>query len=145
MNGATWLLAAGLAVAGGGCKALTIVAVPVKLAATTVVVAGEAAGAVVTTTGKVAVHAVHASGDLGSGGIDAAARLGEVGMVTLVDVSSGAVTRVPWRAGLTLVESGEAAKVRLAGRMVQVVREGRLIHGAEAAPLHSGDVVRLTS
>lgn len=146
MSGASgWLVAglAGLAAVGGGCKVLTIAAVPVKLVATTVVVAGETAGAVVATTGKVAAHAVRATGDLGSGGLDAVGRLGEAGMVTLVDGSSGAVTRVPWHAGLTLVESSEAAKVRLAGRVVQVVRAGRLVEGADAETLRAGDVVRL--
>lgn len=132
----------------GGCLVYKAVTVPVKLAATTVIVAGETAGAVVSSTGKLAVSAVNATGNLGSGGIDAAARLAQAGMVTFVDASTGTIVRVPWQEGLTLASAGNAAKVELAKRAINVLRAGKVIYSAsklsgEGAPLASGDVVRL--
>jgi len=132
----------------GGCLAYQVVSAPVKLAATTVVVAGETAGAVVTTTGKVAASAVRAGGTVGSGGIDAAAKLAQTGMVTFVDASTNNVVRVPWREGLTLASAGDAAKVRIAQRAVEVVRGGKLVYSAtraagEGATLATGDVVQV--
>jgi len=131
-----------------GCLAYKVVSTPVKLAATTVVVAGETACAVVTTTGKLAVSGANAIGNVGSGGIDAAARLAQTGMVTFVDVSTGAVVRVPWREGMTLAGAGTAARLDLARRAVDVVRAGKVIYAAsrpsgEGAALASGDVVRM--
>ncbi len=135
--------------AWSGCLVYNAVTMPVKLAATTVVVAGETAGAVVATTGKVAKSAVNAVGNVGSGGIDSAAKLTQAGMVTFVDAASGTVVRVPWQEGLTLASAGDAAKVSLARRTVDVVRAGRVIYSASRnsdaprAAVASGDVVRL--
>jgi hypothetical protein len=143
---------AALAAAGastlGGCLIYHAVAAPVKLAATGVVVVGETAGAVVTTTGKVATSTVRAVGNVGSGGIDAAARLTEVGMITFVDAATGTVVRVPWQQGLTLASAGDAAKISMARRAIDVVRAGKVIFSASrvngnGATLASGDVVRL--
>jgi hypothetical protein len=133
-----------------GCLAYHAVAAPVKLAATGVVVAGETAGAVVTSTGKIAVSTVRAVGNVGSTGIDSAAKLAEVGMVTFVDTASGTVVRVPWQDGITLLGAGDAAKVSLARRAIDVVRAGKLVYSAShlngaGATLASGDVVRLKS
>jgi hypothetical protein len=121
---------------------------PVKLAATTVVVAGETAGAVVSSTGKLAISAVNATGNIGSGGIDAASRLAQAGMVTFVDVSTGTIVRIPWQEGLTLAGAGNAAKVELARKAINVLRAGKVIYSAsklsgDGASLASGDVVRL--
>lgn len=132
----------------GGCIVAKAVFAPVKLAATTVVVAGETAGTVVTTTGKVAVSAVKATGSLGSTGIDSAAKLGQAGMVTFVDSATGAVTRVPWQEGMTLAAGGDAAKLQVAQRALDVVRAGKLVYSASQTPaaqlpLQSGDVIRL--
>lgn len=142
-------MAAGVSCASlGGCLAVKTVTAPMKLAATTVIVAGEAAGAVVTTTGKLAVSAANATGTIGSTGIDSAAKLAQTGMVTFVDASNGTVSRVPWREGLTLVGAGEAAKVELARRAIDVIRASKVIYSAsrlagEGAALAAGDVVRV--
>ena len=132
----------------GGCLAYEVVSAPVKLAATTVVVAGETAGAVVSTTGKIATSAVRATGSVGSGGIDAAAKLAQAGMVTFVEVATGNVVRVPWQEGFTLARAGDAAKIRVVQRAVEVVRGGKLVYSAtramgEGATLATGDVVRV--
>jgi hypothetical protein len=143
-----------LAAAGGcllvldGCLVYRAVTAPVKLVATTVVVAGEAAGAVVTATGRVAVSAVKAVGSVGGGGIDAAGKLAQAGMVTFVDATTGTLVRVPWQEGLTLARAGDAARISLVQRAIDVVRAGRVIFSAsrgtgEGAPLAAGDVVRL--
>jgi hypothetical protein len=121
---------------------------PVKLAATTPPVAGETAGAVVTNTGKLAVSAANATGSVGSGGLDAAAKLAQVGMVTFVDASTGTVVRVPWQEGITLAGAGDAAKVDVARRAIDVLRAGKVIYsasrgGSGGTALASGDVVRL--
>lgn len=141
-------LAAAVGAPLGGCLVYDVVSVPVKLAATTAVVAGEAAGAVVSTTGKVAVSAVRATGSVASGGIESAGRLAVAGMVTFVDVASGSVVRVPWREGLTLAGAGDAAKLRVAQRAVDVVRAGMVVYSTPrasgvGATLASGDVVEL--
>ena len=132
----------------GGCLAYKAVTAPVKLAATTVIVAGETAGAVVTSTGKLAISAVNATGNVGSTGIDAAAKLAQAGMVTFVDVSTGTIVRVPWQQGMTLASAGDAAKVDIARRAIDVLRAGKIIYSAsklagEGAALASGDVVRI--
>ena len=133
-----------------GCLAYTVVSAPVTLAATTVAAAGETAGAVVSTTGKIAASAVRATGSVGSGGIDAAAKLARNGMVTFVDAATSNVVRVPWQGGLTLAGAGDAAKIRIAQRAVEVVRGGRLVYsatrvsgGGTGTVLAAGDVVQL--
>ena len=160
--GRPWVYAAlivGAAFLLGGCLAYHVVSAPVKVAATTVVVAGEATGAAVKTTGRVATSAITAAGKLGGSGIDAAgnvgstsidaaARLAQAGMVTFVDASTGTVTRVPWRHGLTLASAGAEARVLLARRAIDVLRAGNVIFSArklagEGAALAAGDVVRV--
>ena len=141
-------LVAGAACLGlAGCLAYTVVAAPVKVAATTVVVAGETTGAVVETTGKVAVHAVRAAGSTADTGIEAAARLSRVGMITFADTASGTVVRIPWRDGLRFASASAEARVATARRVIQIVRAGRLIYANSRSPLslalQSGDVVRL--
>ena len=132
----------------GGCLAYEVVATPVKLAATTVVVTGKTAGAAVTATGKVATSAFDAAGRVGSGGIDAASRLATDGMVTFVDVGSGAIVRVPWREGFTLASASTEARLDLLSRAVDVVRAGSVVFTAkrlvdQGAALAAGDVVRV--
>ena len=144
------LVAAAWSVVSSGCLMYHAVAAPVKLAATGVVVAGETAGTVVTTTGKLTASAVRAVGNVGSGGIDAAAKLTQTGMVTFVDTANGTIVRVPWQDGLTLASAGDAAKVSLARRAIDVVRAGKLVYSANrasgpGATLASGDVVRVRS
>lgn len=146
LSGLAWMLG-GIAVGCSGCLATKVVTAPVKLAATTVVVAGDAAGAVVKATGKVVVGAVRATGTVADGGIAVAAKLARTGMVTFVDVATGAVVRVPWRQGLTLAGGADVAKVRLATQVVQVIRAGQLAYQLAqpkvALPLAAGDVVRV--
>jgi hypothetical protein len=145
------LLAMAMLFAGSGCLACKVISAPVKVAAKTVVVAGEAAGAVVTTTGRVAVKAVRATGSVAETGldsVDATARLARTGTVTIADAASGAVVRVPWTEGITLAAAGDAGKVGLAARTVEVMRGGKIVAATSgsASPnlvLHSGDVVRL--
>jgi hypothetical protein len=139
------LLVASAGLFSGGCTVFKVAAAPVKVAASTIVVAGETAGTVVTTTGRVTVAAVRTTGTLAGAGLEAVARLGQSGTVTFVDAASGALVRVPWKEGLTLARGGEAAKMRLAGRVVQVVRAGQVVAPEAAATLRSGDVVRVTA
>ena len=132
----------------GGCLAYEVVATPVELAADTVIVTGKAADAAVKATGHLAGSAFEGSGRVGSAGIDAASRLAATGMVTFVDVGTGTVTRVPWRAGVTLAGAGATARVELARKAVDLVRAGALVFSstypaAKATPLASGDVVRI--
>lgn len=139
---------AAIALSVSGCLAYKAVTAPVKLAATTVITATEAAGAIVTNTGKLTVSAARAIGNVGSSGIDAAAQLAQTGMVTFVDPDSGTVTRIAWREGLTLASAGDAAKLELARKTVDVIRAGKLAYKAKAAEaaasaLASGDVVRI--
>lgn len=132
----------------GGCTVYHAVATPVKVAATAVVVTGETAGAAMKATGKVAVSAFNAVGDVGGGGIDAASQLTRTGMVTFVDVGTGTVVRVPWREGITLASAGADARLELARRGIDVVRQGAVVYSASKVaesgpPLASGDVVRV--
>ena len=134
--------------ANGGCVAYEVVATPVKVAADAVVVTGKTASAAVKATGRVAVSAFDAAGRVGSGGIDSVSKLATTGMVTFVDVGSGAVVRVPWRTGATLVSAGADARVRLAERAIDVVRRGAIVYSARrfdgrAAVVAGGDVVRI--
>lgn len=133
-----------------GCLVYDVARVPVTLAAKTVIVAGETTGAVVSTTGKVAVSAVRATGSVATGGLETTTRLARTGMVTFADAGTGKVTRVAWTRGLTLARAGDAAKVSLAARSIEIVRDGRAWRRAEAGtvkslPLESGDVIRLAS
>ena len=80
-------------------------------------------------------------------------RLGQMsaaGMVTFVDVSTGTVTRVPWRSGLNVYGSGVLAKVNVAERALALVRDGQLVYqtakaqaAARALQVQAGDVIRL--
>jgi hypothetical protein len=145
VRAAARLLVASAGILSGGCTVFKVAAAPVKVAASTVVMVGETAGAVVTTTGRVTVAAVRTTGTLAGAGLDAVARLGQSGSVTFVDAASGTLVRVPWEEGLTLARGGAAAKMRLAGRAVQVVRAGQVVTPEAGATLRSGDVVRVTT
>ena len=100
---------------------------------------------------KVAVGTVKAAGSVAGGAIKLAAGLARAGAVTFVDVANNnQVTRVPWRPGLTLAGAGEAAKVNLVRRAVDVVRDGKLVYSAAngvdqtaSAPVAGGDVVQV--
>jgi hypothetical protein len=121
----------------GGCIVYDVVSVPVKVAVGTAEVAG-----------SVAVGTAKLTGALVGGTLKAVAGLAQAGAVTFVDLASDKVTRVPWRAGLTLAGAGDAAKVRVAQRAVDVVRDGKVVYSAAKAPdtgatVAAGDVVRL--
>jgi len=51
-------------------------------------------------------------------------------MVTFVDVATGTIVRVPWSEGMSLHTAGAAAEIALAGRAVDLVRDGRLVYSA---------------
>ncbi|MCC5023634.1 MAG: hypothetical protein J6386_12985 [Candidatus Synoicihabitans palmerolidicus] len=55
--------------------------------------------------------------------INGLASMSQAGMVTLVDIATGTVVRVPWRAGLNVYGSGALAKVKVAKRALAIVRE----------------------
>lgn len=121
-----------------------------ELAATTVIVAGKTAGVVVKTTGKVAASAITSTGSLTATGIESLAALAETGMVTFVDVTTGVIVRVPWQQGMTLYAGSSQAELAVAGRAVDLVRQGRVVYKAtkqaNTGPrLESGDVVRLSA
>lgn len=144
-----WCLAV---VVGGslGCVAFKAVGTTGKLAATTVIVAGKTATKAVTTSGKVASAAIGAGGSVTITGIESLAALARAGMVTLVDISTGALVRVPWQEGMTLWQAGELARLEVAKHAVAVVRGGQLAYATtgrvrESLPLQSGDVVRLAA
>jgi hypothetical protein len=68
--------------------------------------------------------------------------------VTLTESATNTVVRVPWQPGLTLAGAGDAAKLRLAQRAVDVVRGGKIVYAAakvtgDGAVLAPGDVVRV--
>ncbi|MFI5357515.1 MAG: hypothetical protein ACHQ4G_09285 [Opitutales bacterium] len=132
----------------GGCIVVSAVGTTGELAATTVIVAGQTATAVVKTTGKIATSAINGGGNLTATSIDSLATLGQAGMVTFVDVTKGAVVRVPWQTGMTLYGGGAAAAVQVAERAVALVRGGKLVYEVARqvhadVPLQAGDVVRL--
>ncbi len=134
----------------GGCVAIKAVGTTGKLAATTVVVAGKTATSAVKTSGKVASAAIGAGGSVTVTGIEGLSALARAGMVTFVDVASGAVVRVPWRKGMTLAQAGDAARLRVARRAVALVRGGRLAYSTPRSSrgtlkLLSGDVIRLAA
>ena len=98
--------------------------------------------------GGVAVGTVKVAGSVAGGTIKLAARLARAGAVTFVDVASNRVTRVPWREGLTLAGASDAAKLKVAERPVDVVRDGKVVYSGAAGteqspPLAAGDVVQV--
>jgi len=154
MNYFRFLLSSGLLIyavgLSAGCIVIKAVSTTGKLAATTVIVAGKTATTAVKTTGRVASAAIGASGSVTVAGIGGLAALARVGMVTFVDVTSGALVRVPWSEGLTLLHAGDLAKLQVVKRAVALVRGGRLAYSASrrargTLKLLSGDVVRLAS
>ena len=131
-----------------GCLAYKAVKTTGELAATTVIVAGKTATTAVKATGRVANSALTSSGALTANGIESLAKLAQAGMVTFVDVATGTIVRVPWEAGMTLYDGGTAAQLAVAGRAVDLVREGKLVYQVARKfrgnlALEAGDVVRL--
>jgi len=99
---------------------------------------------------RLSAASVNAASDVGVGAVKTLSALSRPGLVTVVDVSSGALKRVPWRAGLNLYGGSAMAKVKLAQRAVMIVRGGRLIYqtaralnATGAIRLQPGDVIRL--
>jgi hypothetical protein len=142
------VLAVGVGTVLSGCLAVKAVKTTGELAATTVIVAGKTAGTVVKTTGKIAGSAITSSGSLTATGIESLAALAQAGMVTFVDGATGVIVRVPWQEGMTLYAGGASAEMAVAGRAIDLVRQGRLVYSAtpqrRAVPrLEAGDVVRL--
>lgn len=134
---ARMILAGAAGASLGGCLVYDVASVPVKVAVGTAEVAG-----------NVAIGTVKVAGSVAGGAIKLAARLAQAGAVTFVELESNKVTRVPWREGLTLVGASDAAKLRTAQRVVDVVRDGKVVfsaaNGAEKnAPLAAGDVVEV--
>ena len=121
----------------GGCFVYRVAKVPVKVAVGTVEIAG-----------SVAIGTVKVAGAVAGGAIGLVAGLAQAGMVTFADGASNTVTRVPWRSGLTLAGASDAAKVRLAQRAVDIVRDGKVVYSAandtdKNAPVAAGDVVQV--
>lgn len=137
---------AAAALASGGCAIGRAVAAPVKLTARTVVVAGETTGAVVSSGGKIVSSGARALGAAGGAGLDAAAKLARKDMVTFVNAADGRVSRVAWREGMKLGGAAAAGRIQLAGRGLELIRDGRVVlaarHAADAI-VAAGDVVRL--
>lgn len=132
----------------GGCLVASAVKGVGDVAVAGVEVAGKTTVAVVKTTGHVAGAALGSGGEVAADGVKAAGKLARAGTITFLDTASGAVVRVPWQQGLTLVGAGAAAKVQVAARAVEVIRAGRIAYSASkrasgAVSLASGDVVRL--
>lgn len=144
------LILGGIGLVGllSGCLAFKAVHATGELAATTVIVAGKTTTAAVKAAGKVANSALTTSGALTAAGIELLAALAQAGMVTFVDVATGAIVRVPWSEGLSLYTGGAAAEVTVAGRAIDLVRNGTLVYSAARQVagdprLEAGDVVRL--
>ena len=121
----------------GGCVVYYVVKVPVDVAVTATEVAG-----------TVAVGTVKVAGSVAGSTIRLAGRLATAGAVTVVDVATNEVTRVPYRQGLTLAGASDAAKVKLAQHAVDVVRDGKLIYSAAKGAeknmsVAPGDVVQI--
>ena len=134
----------------GGCLVYRAAKTTGKLVATTVIVAGTTTTAAVKTTGRVATAVLTSGGELTATGIESLAALAQAGMVTMVDVATGAIVRVPWQEGMTLYQAGSAAKLAVAGRAIALVRQGRLVRSAAKKtgadlPLESGDVIQLAA
>jgi hypothetical protein len=125
----------------GGCLVYDVASAPVKVAVGT----AEVAGGVAVGTAKVA-------GSVAAGTIKLAAGLARSGAVTFVDVANNnQVSRVPWRQGLTLAAAGDAAKVPLTSRAVNIVRDGKIVFSSAngagpnaSASIAAGDVVQLS-
>ncbi len=153
----------GLASAGASTVGLASTAVvqTTKVATKTTVAGGKVVGAAVTGGGRVATAGVDSSsrvsaatvttaGDLTASSIRALGKLSQAGMVTFVDLASGQVVRVPWRAGLNVYGGSALANVRVAERALAVIRGGKLVYQtakalaeARALPVKAGDVIRL--
>jgi hypothetical protein len=121
----------------GGCLVYDVASAPVKVGAGTVAVAG-----------SVAVGTVKVAGSVAGSALELAAGLAKAGAVTFVDVASNKVTRVPWRPGLTLAGASDDAKLRVAQRAVDIVRDGKVVYSAadgaaKNASVAAGDVVQL--
>jgi len=129
------LVAAGLPC--GGCLVYDVASAPVKVAVGSAEVAGD-----------VAVGTAKVAGSVAGGAIGAVAKLAQPGAVTFVDAAGNQLGRVRWRAGLTLAGAGDAAKLRLTQRTVDIVRDGKLVYSAtggadRGTPVAAGDVVRV--
>ncbi len=146
-----WLLlitAVGLMLGSSGCFVYRVVKTTGELAATSVVAVGRTATAAVRTTGKVASSTITTSGSLTATSIESLGALAQAGMVTFVDVATGAIVRVPWQQGMTLYGASAAAQVKVAQRAVALVRDSKLVYSAanqigRDPMLQPGDVVRL--
>ena len=132
-----------------------------KVATKSVAVGGKVAGSAVMGAGRVVVSgtgagskvtaaSVETAGTLSAASIRALGQMSAAGMVTLVDVSTGTVTRVPWRSGLNVYGSGALAKMNVAERALAVIRGGQLVYKtakalatARALQVQAGDVIRL--
>lgn len=130
----------------GGCAIGRAVAAPVKLTAKTVVVASETTGAVVSSGGRIVSSGARAISAAGGAGLDAAAKLARENMVTFVNARDGRVSRVAWREGMKLGGAAAAGRIELAGRGLELIRDGRVVlaarHAADAM-VAAGDVVRI--
>jgi hypothetical protein len=134
------LIAAGCAPLGG-CLVYDVASAPVKVAVGTAEVASD-----------VAVGTVKVAGSVAGGAIKLAAGLARAGAVTFIDVANNnQVSRVPWHRGMTLGAAGAAAKVQLASREVDVVRDGKIVYSSmngtdksANAPVAAGDVVQVS-
>lgn len=112
--------------------------------------AGRVSRAGIDAVSRVSASSVRASGSLTATSINRLARMSQAGMITFVDLSTGQVVRVPWRAGLNVYGGSALANLRTAERALAVIRGGRLIYNtvkaladARALPLEPGDVLRL--
>lgn len=142
LAGVAWSVVSGCSIVGA------TVGTAGKVTAATVTTAGKVAVATVKTTGKVAAAAVTSSGDVTAGGLETAAKMSRVGMVVVVDGTTGAVAEVPWRDGLKLAAAVEAARLGdpVGALKIYQGRHVTRLAGLGNAPglsLHSGDVVEL--
>lgn len=131
-----------------GCLVFKAAHATGELAANTVIVAGKTGTAAVKATGRVATGAINSGGALTATGIESLAALAQAGMVTFVDVATGVIVRVPWSEGLSLHAAGAAAELAVVDRVIDLVRNGRLVYSAARQlagdpRLEPGDVVRL--
>ena len=83
--------------------------------------------------------------------IGSLSQLSHAGMLTFVDLGTGSIVRVPWRAGVSLYGGSLMAQLPMANRAVAVVRAGKLIYttvkalsAAGRLQMQPGDVIRLT-
>ncbi len=141
---------AGGAVAGAGRVAVSGMRSSSRVSAASVDGAGRVSAAGVSSTTKVAAATVDAAGTLSAASIRSLSRLSAAGMVTVVDISTGTVVRVPWRPGLSIYGTSVMGKVAVAERALAIVRGGRLVYqtakalaAARSLPVQPGDVLRL--